>query len=156
MKGYLSRCRWSADLLDVQPEEVWAFWRFMRTTSARASSTSGARSRCSSSRAASKRSASVSKDRFLKNFTTTIGPAHPHAVRGRLAQGGWDLWHQVVICVHEHQHVVQHDRRAGLRSSYLADRARAPAGRPRPTARTSSCSSGAHGHDALGQRTARC
>ncbi|MBC7173708.1 MAG: hypothetical protein H5U40_14810, partial [Polyangiaceae bacterium] len=35
-----------------------------------------------------------------------------------------DLWHQVVLCVHEHQHVVQHDRE-GLRFelSYLGSRA---------------------------------
>ena len=47
------------------------------------------------------------KDRFLKNFTTTIGRRIYTPFEVGSPKGGWDLWHQIVICVHEHQHVVQ-------------------------------------------------
>ena len=65
-----------------------------------------------------------SKDRFLKNFTTTIGRRIYTPFEVGSPKGGWDLWHQIVICVHEHQHVVQHDREGlAYEVSYLADRA---------------------------------
>lgn len=125
MKGFLQSLPVVGKVfVDIQPEEVWAFWRFMqdhyRTTVvnkrdalemqlvAQALDALGIQSR----------------DRFLRNFTTTLGRRIYTPFEVGSPRGGWDLWSQVVICVHEHQHVVQHDR-AGLsfEVSYLADRA---------------------------------
>ena len=124
-----------------------------RTTSARASSTSG-RARDAARRAGpSKRSVSREQGPLPQNFTTTIGRRIYTPFEVGSPKGGWDLWHQIVICVHEHQHVVQHDRGAGLRGGYLADRAARPLGsrghrsKPRDAVL-------AHGHDASAQRTA--
>jgi hypothetical protein len=64
----------------------------------------------------------VDRKRFLAAFATTIGRRIylPFQIgRGNEAQ----LWHQIVVCAHEHQHVVQRDRR-GLRFelAYVTDR----------------------------------
>jgi hypothetical protein len=64
----------------------------------------------------------LDRQRFLESFATTIGRRIylPFAIgRGDEA----DLWHQIVLCAHEHQHVVQHERR-GLRYAlaYLTNR----------------------------------
>ena len=132
MKGYLQSLPVVGKVfLDVEPEEVWSFWRFMqdhfRTTVvnkqnaletqvvARVLDTLGIQS----------------KDRFLKNFTTTIGRCIYTPFEVGSPKGGWDLWSQIVVCVHEHQHVVQHDRE-GLRSSSRS--------RPRCVASCSRCS----------------
>jgi hypothetical protein len=52
---------------------------------------------------------------FLRDYTTTIGrriyvPFEP----GR-EDGGWSLWGQLAVCVHEHQHVEQLDRDGWLK-----------------------------------------
>jgi hypothetical protein len=125
MKGFLQSLPVVGKVfVDIQPEEVWAFWRFMqdhyRTTVvnkrdalemqlvAQALDALGIQSR----------------DRFLRNFTTTLGRRIYTPFDVGSPRGGWDLWSQVVICVHEHQHVVQHDREGlSFEVSYLADRA---------------------------------
>jgi hypothetical protein len=125
MKGFLQSLPVVGKVfVDVQPEEVWAFWRFMqdhfRTTVvnkrdafemqlvAHALDTLGVQSR----------------DRFLRNFTTTLARRIYTPFDLGVPRGGWDLWSQVVVCVHEHQHVVQHDREGlSFEVSYLADRA---------------------------------
>ena len=125
MKGFLQSLPVVGKVfVDIQPEEVWAFWRFMqdhyRTTVvnkrdalemqlvAQALDALGIQSR----------------DRFLRNFTTTLGRRIYTPFEIGSPRGGWDLWSQVVICVHEHQHVVQHDREGlSFEVSYLADRA---------------------------------
>ncbi|MFZ4377845.1 MAG: hypothetical protein ACOYN9_15910 [Saprospiraceae bacterium] len=125
MKGFLQSLPVVGKVfIDIQPEEVWAFWRFMqdhyRTTVvnkrdalemqlvAQALDALGIQSR----------------DRFLRNFTTTLGRRIYTPFEVGSPRGGWDLWSQVVICVHEHQHVVQHDREGlSFEVSYLADRA---------------------------------
>ena len=125
MKGFLQSLPVVGKVfVDIQPEEVWAFWRFMhdhyRTTVvnkrdalemqlvAQALDALGIQSR----------------DRFLQNFTTTLGRRIYTPFEVGSPRGGWDLWSQVVICVHEHQHVVQHDREGlSFEVSYLADRA---------------------------------
>lgn len=125
MKGFLqSLPEVGKVFVDIQPEEVWAFWRFIqdhyRTTVvnkrdalemqlvAQALDALGIQSR----------------DRFLRNFTTTLGRRIYTPFEVGSPRGGWDLWSQVVICVHEHQHVVQHDREGlSFEVSYLADRA---------------------------------
>ena len=125
MKGFLQSLPVVGTVfVDIQPEEVWALWRFMqdhyRTTVvnkrdalemqlvAQALDALGIQSR----------------DRFLRNFTTTLGRRIYTPFEVGSPRGGWDLWSQVVICVHEHQHVVQHDREGlSFEVSYLADRA---------------------------------
>ena len=110
--------------MDLRPEEVWAFWRHMqdhyRTT------------------VVNKRDALEmqlvaqvldalriqSSDRFLKNYTTTFGRKLYTPFEVGKPQSGWDLWSQVLVCVHEHQHVVQHEREGlNYEVSYLSDRA---------------------------------
>ena len=125
MKGFLQSLPVVGKVfIDIQPEEVWAFWRFMqdhfRTTVvnkrdafemqlvAHALDTLGVQSR----------------DRFLRNFTTTLARRIYTPFDLGVPRGGWNLWSQVVVCVHEHQHVVQHDREGlSFEVSYLADRA---------------------------------
>lgn len=125
MKGFLQSLPVVGKVfIDIQPEEVWAFWRFMqdhfRTTVvnkrdafemqlvAHALDTLGVQRR----------------DRFLRNFTTTLARRIYTPFDLGVPRGGWDLWSQVVVCVHEHQHVVQHDREGlAFEVSYLADRA---------------------------------
>ncbi|MFN7698888.1 MAG: hypothetical protein ACK5U8_13400 [Deltaproteobacteria bacterium] len=125
MKGFLQSLPVVGKVfIDIQPEEVWAFWRFVqdhyRTTVvnkrdalemqlvAQALDALGIQSR----------------DRFLRNFTTTLGRRIYTPFEVGSPRGGWDLWSQVIICVHEHQHVVQHDREGlSFEVSYLADRA---------------------------------
>jgi hypothetical protein len=118
MKGYLQ---------DVQPEEVWAFWRFMqdhfRTSVVNKSSALEIQLVARGLEGLGVQS----KERFLKNFTTTIGRRIYTPFEVGSPKGGWDLWHQVVICAHEHQHVVQHDREGlSYEVSCLADRAARP------------------------------
>ena len=125
MKGYLQSLPVVGKIfLDVQPEEVWAFWRFMQDHFR--TSVINKRSALEMQLVARGLEALgiQSKDRFLKNFTTTIGRRIYTPFEVGSPKGGWDLWHQIVICVHEHQHVVQHDREGlSYEVSYLADRA---------------------------------
>jgi hypothetical protein len=66
----------------------------------------------------------LDKERFLRSFTTTLGRKIYTPFEVGSANDGWDLWDQVVVCVHEHQHVVQHDREGlSFEVSYVADRA---------------------------------
>lgn len=66
----------------------------------------------------------LDKDRFLESFTTTLGRKIYTPFQVGSANEVWDLWDQVVVCVHEHQHVVQHDREGlSFEVSYVADRA---------------------------------
>lgn len=65
----------------------------------------------------------VDRDSFLTRFTTTIGRRIyiPFSIGDASTL---DLWSQIVLCVHEHQHVVQHDK-LGLRYeiTYLVSKA---------------------------------
>jgi hypothetical protein len=124
MKGFLQSLPVVGKVFyDVQPEEVWAFWRFMqdhfRTSVINKLSALEMQLVARGLEALGIQS----KDRFLKNFTTTIGRRIYTPFEVGSPKGGWDLWHQIVICVHEHQHVVQHDREGlSYEVSYLADR----------------------------------
>ena len=129
MKGFLQSLPVVGKVfVDIQPEEVWAFWRFMqdhyRTTVV------NKRDALEMQLVAQALDALgiQSSERFLRNFTTTLGRRIYTPFEVGSPRGGWDLWSQVVICVHEHQHVVQHDREGlSFEVSYLADRAaRAP------------------------------
>jgi hypothetical protein len=61
---------------------------------------------------------------FLNRCSLTIGKRIYVPFEPGVARPGWDLWRQMVLCVHEHQHVVQHER-LGLEfaARYMADRA---------------------------------
>lgn len=66
----------------------------------------------------------LDKERFLGSFTTTLGRKIYTPFDVGSPNERWDLWDQVVVCVHEHQHVVQHDREGlSYEVSYVADRA---------------------------------
>lgn len=61
---------------------------------------------------------------FLKRFTTIIGRRIYAPFTPGIATKRHSLWSQLVVCVHEHQHVEQHDRDGKLRFSarYIASK----------------------------------
>lgn len=108
--------------MDVRPEEVAAFWRFMQDFYG----TSAVKKTSALEMQLVARALDAlgiqRKDRFLKNFTTTVGRRIYTPFEIGSPQGGWDFWQQIVICVHEHQHVVQRDREGlAYELSYLID-----------------------------------
>lgn len=125
MKGYLQSLPVVGKIfLDVQPDQVWAFWRFMQDHFHTSVINKNSALEMQLVARGLEALGVQSKDRFLKNFTTTIGRRIYMPFEVGSPKGGWDLWHQIVICVHEHQHVVQHDREGlSYEVSYLADRA---------------------------------
>jgi hypothetical protein len=66
----------------------------------------------------------LKKATFLENFTTTIGRRVYVPFEPGVPRLGWDLWSQIVVCVHEHQHVEQ-QKRLGIEfeTKYVTDRA---------------------------------
>lgn len=52
----------------------------------------------------------LDKEKFLRDYATTIGKAIYVPFELGIPQPGWDLWQQAVAAAHEHQHVVQHVR----------------------------------------------
>jgi hypothetical protein len=54
------------------------------------------------------------RERFMRGFTTTIGGTIYVPFDVGVEAPVWDLWTQTVICVHEHQHVVQDREKGGL------------------------------------------
>jgi len=94
MKGYLQSLPVVGKIfLDVKPEEVWAFWRFMqdhfRTSVINKSSALEMQLVARGLEALGVQS----KERFLKNFTTTIGRRIYTPFEIGSPKGGWDLWH---------------------------------------------------------------
>lgn len=49
----------------------------------------------------------VNADDFLRNYATTLGNRIYLPFTPGVAENGWELWDQVVVGAHEHQHVVQ-------------------------------------------------
>jgi hypothetical protein len=47
---------------------------------------------------------------FMAEFTTTVGHGIYIPFVVGVPSGAYNLWRQVQLCVHEHQHVVQYDR----------------------------------------------
>lgn len=66
----------------------------------------------------------VNKDTFLQDFTTTIRKTIYVPFELGVPSGRWSLWEQMVICVHEHQHVIQYTE-SGIvfAAAYLASTA---------------------------------
>ncbi|MCP4678737.1 MAG: hypothetical protein GY854_25150 [Deltaproteobacteria bacterium] len=89
------------------PDEVRAFWKYMQKHY-------GTRV---VSKASSKQMKAIAwalnllgitdKKRFMERYVTTIGRTIyvPFGLGG--ANEHWNLWSQIVVCVHEHQHVEQ-------------------------------------------------
>jgi hypothetical protein len=57
----------------------------------------------------------VDADTFLRSFSTTIGRRVYVPFAPGQATAEWSLWHQVTVCVHEHQHVEQLGRDGWLK-----------------------------------------
>lgn len=109
---------------EIKPEEVRAFWHHM---SQRFDTTTVNKKDAAEMQIVAHALdllGILDRHRFLTSFTTTIGRRIYAPFEVGNPQGGWDLWSQVVICVHEHQHVVQHDRDpVAYEVSYLTSRA---------------------------------
>lgn len=54
----------------------------------------------------------VDREAFLRRYVTTIGTRIWLPFTPGVESGGWTLWEQIVVCVHEHHHVYL-DRMAG-------------------------------------------
>lgn len=109
---------------DVEPGEVVAFWRFMQERFGTTVMNKGDAVEMQLLAQALRLLGVQDRERFLRYFTTTLVRRIYTPFEIGVPQEGWDLWKQMVVCVHEHQHVVQHDRE-GLRFEigYLSDRA---------------------------------
>jgi hypothetical protein len=107
---------------DIQPEEVWAFWQHMQ----RHFDTTRVNKRDAFEMQAFAQALDwlgvLDRKRFLSSYTTTLGRRIYTPFDPGVPKAGWDLWSQVVVCVHEHQHVVQ-SRREGVtfELEYLTD-----------------------------------
>jgi len=56
----------------------------------------------------------LDKDTFMKNYTTTVGTIIYTPFIPGFAVPGWDLFAQIRVCAHEHQHVVQYKNAGAL------------------------------------------
>ncbi len=110
---------------DVTPDEVRRFWRYMCNEY-------GTSTIDKSKAGEMKLVADVlgtmgiqDSNAFLTQYTTTIGTRIYVPFEVGSPVGGWDLWQQMVICVHEHVHVGQHKKGGpiGFGLAYLVDRA---------------------------------
>jgi hypothetical protein len=109
---------------DVTPAEVKAFWRFMQDHFGTSVINKGNAVEMQLVATALSTIGVQSRDTFLKRFTTTIGDRIYMPFEVGKPGNGHDLWNQIVVCVHEHQHVIQHEREGLLyEASYITDRA---------------------------------
>lgn len=91
----------------LTPEHVKAFWAFMQ---AKYSTTVISKAQATEMRFIAEALGTmkiVDKDAFLTRFTTTIGTAIYTPFEVGVESAGHSLLSQVVVCAHEHQHVVQ-------------------------------------------------
>jgi hypothetical protein len=95
---------------DVTPGEVREFWRFMLGEFNTELVEEGRPLDMQVLVRALRVLGIVDQRRFLRSFAITLGRQIYLPFRIGVPQPGWDLWSQVVVCVHEHQHVVQYDR----------------------------------------------
>ena len=114
--------------VDITPEQVWGLWRHMQTRFGTKVVNKESALEMQLVAQALDAIGLQSRERFLRSFTTTVGRHIYTPFEVGVPQGGWDLWNQVVVCAHEHQHVIQHDREGlAFEVAYLAD----PAARAR-------------------------
>ncbi len=125
MKGFLQSLPVvGAAFMDISPQEVQAFWSFMQGHFRTSSINKGDAIEMELVAQLLDALGIQSRERFLRSYTTTIGRRIYTPFEVGVPRTNWDLWSQVVICVHEHQHVVQHDREGVVYElAYLADRA---------------------------------
>ncbi len=109
---------------EIQPDEVVSFWRHMQERFGTTTVNKDDAVEMQIIAGVLDTLGILDKERFLKSFTTTLGRKIYTPFEVGSANDVWDLWDQVVVCVHEHQHVVQHDREGrAFEVSYVADRA---------------------------------
>ena len=60
----------------------------------------------------------VDKNAFLQKYATTIGHRLYVPFDPGVPTNDWDLWGQITVCVHEHQHVVQYDALGPIRFAW--------------------------------------
>jgi hypothetical protein len=109
---------------EIQPQEVVSFWRHMQERFGTTTVNKDDAVEMQIIASVLDTLGILDKERFLKSFTTTLGRKIYTPFEVGTPNDGWDLWDQVVVCVHEHQHVVQHDREGlAFEVSYVADRA---------------------------------
>ncbi|RJS14140.1 hypothetical protein DRW03_35450 [Corallococcus sp. H22C18031201] len=138
MKGYLQSLPGVGGLFqrDLQPSAVWAFWQHMQARFRTKVASKSDSLEMQLAAEALQRMGILDKQRFLANFTTTVGRTIYTPFEPGVPQGGWDLWAQVVVCVHEHQHVVQHDEEG---PSYELNYLTSPASRAQYEAEAYTC-----------------
>ncbi|MCP3104516.1 hypothetical protein LZ198_37205 [Myxococcus sp. K15C18031901] len=111
MKGYLQSLPVVGGLFqrDLQPAEVWAFWQHMQERFRTKTADKADALEMQLAAEVLQRMGILDRQRFLERYATTVGRTLYVPFEVGVPQSGWDLWAQVVVCVHEHQHVVQHD-----------------------------------------------
>jgi hypothetical protein len=108
----------------LQPDEVFAFWAHMQQRFGTTTVNKADAVEMQIVGSVLDTLGILDKERFLRSFTTTLGRKIYAPFDVGSANEVWDLWDQVVVCVHEHQHVVQHEREGlSFEVSYVADRA---------------------------------
>ncbi len=67
----------------------------------------------------------VDQHEFLRHYATTIGRRVYTPYEVGIPSDGWDLWSQIVVCAHKHQHIVQYDEAGpiGFTVHYLGSNA---------------------------------
>jgi len=109
---------------EIQPDEVVSFWRHMQERFGTTTVNKADAVEMQIVASVLDALGILDKERFLKSFTTTLGRKIYTPFDVGSANDSWDLWDQMVVCVHEHQHVVQHDREGlSFEVSYVTDRA---------------------------------
>jgi hypothetical protein len=118
------------------PEIVRAFYRYMNTSfDARVIAKGGAVEMRAAAWALQAMGITDASG-FLKRFASTVGHRiYVPFVVGE-ASAGWDLWHQIEVGAHEHQHVAQSDREGAVRFAWLYVRDAAARARFEAEART--------------------
>ncbi|WP_200846982.1 hypothetical protein, partial [Arthrobacter sp. 18067] len=92
-----------------QPAEVWAFYQHMQSRLRTKTANKADSLEMQLAAEALQRMGILDRQRFLEKYATTVGRTLYLPFGVVVPKGGWALWAQVVVCVHEHQHVVQHD-----------------------------------------------
>ena len=108
----------------IRPEDVRAFWQYMQSRFG----TSVVNKRDAVEMQVVAHALQLlgiqSRDRFLQNFTTTLGRRIYTPFTVGVGDPTWSLWAQLVVCVHEHQHVIQRNNNAiTFELSYLFSKA---------------------------------